>query len=88
MDGAPALAWVERVHIAGDGFVGRPLGQDLGLGEAVEFTLDQVIDWSEVGHDGRMHGNFTARALMETLPDYRAALIATTLSLDLYPADW
>ena len=87
-DGTATTAWVERVGAHGDGFAGRPMGQALALGDTLTFTAAEVLDWSGTGPDGRIYGNFTARAMMEVLPPHRAALIATTLSLDPYPAGW
>ena len=63
-------------------------GRQAGVSEAITFTEDEVIDWSHTARNGRLYGNFTARAMMEVLPDYRAALIATTLSLDPMPKEW
>ena len=87
-DGTEATAWVDRVSADGDGFTGRPMGQALTLGDTLTFTAADVLDWSDTGPDGRIYGNFTARAMMEVLPPHRAALIAATLSLDPYPAGW
>ena len=87
-DGTATTAWVERVGTHGDGFAGRPMGQALALGDTLTFSEAEVLDWSGTGPDGRIYGNFTARAMMEVLPPHRAALIATTLSLDPYPAGW
>ena len=76
--------WLFGISYERDGYKARPVGAS----EAISFTRDEVIDWSHTARNGRLHGNFTARAMMDVLPDYRAALIATTLSLDPLPADW
>ena len=76
--------WVFGVSRAEDGFVGHPAASS----EIIGFAAEDVMDWSYTTHDGRMHGNFGARAMMDVLPAHRAALIATTLSLDPMPKGW
>ena len=76
--------WVFGVSRTGTGYVGYPAASK----DAVTFDAEDVMDWSYTTHDGRMHGNFGARAMMDLLPPHRAALIASTLSLDPLPKGW
>ena len=76
--------WLFGVTRTKEGFAGHPAG----LTRPVAFTKNDVVDWSHAARDGRMHGNFAARAMMDALPDYRAAMIATTLSFDPLPKGW
>ncbi len=76
--------WVFGVSHTENTFSGHEAGQS----EPIIFTRDDVIDWSYAAFDGRIHGNYAARAMMDILPQYRAALIATTLSLDPLPKGW
>ena len=76
--------WLFNISETDTGFVGQPAGTKGNIA----FDRGDVIDWSYAHRDGRMHGNFGARAMMEVLPAHRAALIATTLSLDPIPTGW
>lgn len=76
--------WLYGVAPQGDGFTGQAFGQST----PITFGRGDILDWSYAPMGGRMHGNFAARAMMDVLPDHRAALIATTLSLDPIPRGW
>lgn len=76
--------WLFGVSATETGFTGHAAGAS----EAIAFTRADIVDWSYAPMGGRMHGNFAARAMMDVLPDHRAALIATTLSLDPMPKGW
>lgn len=76
--------WLFEVSRTETGFVGYPAGGKT----AVSFQRAEVTDWSYATTDGRMHGNFGARAMMGVLPPHRAALMASTLSLDPLPKGW
>jgi uncharacterized protein YegJ (DUF2314 family) len=61
--------WVVDFSKRGDGFVGALNNEPnyvrkYKLGERFAFTRKQIVDWVYVDANGRMHGNFTACALL------------------------
>ena len=58
-----AEQWLFGISRTESGFSGHPLGS----AETIAFTEAEVIDWSHTARNGRLHGNFTARAMMQRL---------------------
>ncbi len=61
--------WVGPFQKADDGTLSGALANEpvelgaLRLGDTVEFTLDQISDWSLWAPDGLLYGNFTTRVM-------------------------
>ena len=61
---------------------------DLKAGDVVDFTQDQISDWSFVGDDGKLYGNYTTRVIVTQMPPDDAAPIIQMLSAEPVPANW
>ena len=61
---------------------------DLNAGDVVDFQVDMVRDWSLIGQDGTMWGNYTTRVMLPDLDSATATSLAARLADDPVPADW
>lgn len=59
----------------------------LSAGDMVEFTADQISDWSFL-ENGRGYGFYTVRALLDTLPAAQAEQMRAFLSEEPLPEGW
>ncbi len=88
-DGRQRLVWLTPFVVQGDQYLGADgstgSGENSGL---IPFDRSQVVDWSFIGEDGRLFGNFTTRLMLHTLQAERAAEIAALLSETPAPAEW
>lgn len=88
-DGRQRLVWLTPFVVEGDHYLGADgstgSGENSGL---IPFERAQVVDWSFIGEDGRLFGNFTTRLMLHTLQAERAAEIAALLSDTPAPAEW
>lgn len=91
-DGTEEVIWVENISDINGVLIGRvtepsrPLR--LSKNDAIALSPEQVRDWSYVGPNGKLFGNYTTRALLPTLSPDSAARIAAVLSVNPLPADW
>jgi uncharacterized protein YegJ (DUF2314 family) len=60
----------------------------LKAGDRVDFTEDQIVDWSYSGPDGKLYGNFTTRVMVPHLSADEAAWLKDTLSELAVPDFW
>lgn len=91
--GGSDMTWVTPVAAATGAYSGRPNNQALSRSGAasddlVTFDIAQVRDWTFFGPDGRMYGNFTARAALPDLDVDQAASITALLSATAIPDRW
>ena len=76
-DGEVEHFWLTDVVYADGKFTGR-IGNDPGMvdnvsfGQAWTIAEDEISDWMFM-RDGKMHGNYTMRPLLATLPEEQAA---------------
>ena len=88
------VIWVEPFKgLGGDKFVGLLANAPNDLpgreqGSEVQFTRDQVQDWSFWGDDQRMYGNFTTRVMLPHLDADQAAQLRAILSHSPLPNGW
>lgn len=59
----------------------------LSAGDTVEFTADQISDWSFL-ENGRGYGFYTVRALLDTIPEAQAEQMRAFLSEEPLPEGW
>jgi uncharacterized protein YegJ (DUF2314 family) len=97
-DGAGGVEhiWLTDVVVDADGFEGsianEPRAVPLQLGDRWRGRMDQLSDWTYF-HNGRMQGNFTARAMLPRLPkaqqlQMRAMLESRWDTRELAHAPW
>lgn len=92
--GAIEKIWVSSfASSGGDRFIGRVSSapkdvRSLRIGDTIGFSQRDILDWSLVGADGKISGNYTIRALLPQIAPGRAAAIAATLSDTPVPEDW
>lgn len=76
-DGQTEHFWLTDVTFADGQFTGT-IGNDPGMVDNVKFgqqwtiTKEEISDWMYM-RDGRIHGNYTMRPLLKTLPEDEAA---------------
>lgn len=58
------------------------------IGDALDFSRDQIEDWGFKGPDGHLHGNYTTRVIVPRLDDKSAAYITDLLSAEPIPQNW
>lgn len=85
--------WVEAFEALSGGFSGhRTQGSStelhIGAREIVLFNRTDIRDWAFWGEDGRLYGNFTARALLPRMHPNDAARMTTALSTTPFPSSW
>ncbi|MEM7745858.1 MAG: DUF2314 domain-containing protein [Pseudomonadota bacterium] len=76
--------WVGPFRPKGDGFEGYVANEPnhiegLAFGDLLDFTRDQITDWSYVV-EGRRHGAYTLRVMLPQIPQAQAAEIKATLA--------
>ena len=88
-EGRQRLVWLTPFIAQDGGYLGADdttgSGENSGL---IPFERSQVVDWSFIGEDGRLFGNFTTRLMLHTLQAERAAEIAALLSESPAPREW
>jgi uncharacterized protein YegJ (DUF2314 family) len=60
----------------------------LKAGDRVDFTQDQIVDWSFSGPDGKLYGNYTTRVMLPHLSADEAAWLNDALSELAVPDFW
>jgi len=86
------IIWVSPFIETETGFLGL-LANDpddlpgLAYGSEIEFTFDQIADWSYV-RDGRGFGNFTTRVMLPDIDPDLAQELKDYLSEVPLPAEW
>lgn len=86
-DGQEGLIWVTPAAEINGIYKGRASAGER-RSELVTFGIAQVRDWTFIGTDGRMYGNFTTRAALGNLDAAQAAPIVALLSADAVPVGW
>ena len=83
-----AAVWVTEFQPTAKGFAGTVVsdGAIYRAGDVIAFSTHQVRDWSFIGRDGKLCGNYITRALLPHLPNAQAVQVATVLST--IPAPW
>ena len=89
-EGRHILVWITPFAVDDDAFYGAPGDPSLSAGpvELITFDRSQVVDWSFVGQDGLMYGNFATRLILHTVLPSQAAEIAALLSDSPAPEEW
>ncbi|MDA8586224.1 hypothetical protein N9L47_08085 [Rhodobacteraceae bacterium] len=89
-DGRQILVWITPFIAENGGYLGVPDGETAGNGaaELVSFNRSQIVDWSFVGDDGRIYGNFATRLMLHTVLPAQAGEIASILSESPAPEEW
>lgn len=71
--------WVDQVQRKGDVLIGRlsnvPMQEEWRQGQRVSVPLSEVSDWSWMGSDGVMRGQFTTRVLLDRIDPAQAEAI-------------
>ena len=90
LEGRHILVWITPFAVDDDAFYGAPGDAALSAGpvELITFERSQVVDWSFVGQDGLMYGNFATRLILHTVLPSQAAEIAALLSDSPAPEEW
>ena len=84
----PRLLWVTDVFQSGSQFSGVQAGHSANPARIVHFERTQIVDWSFVGSDGRMYGNYGTRLVLATVNPTQAHQIAAILSENPTPREW
>ena len=89
-EGRHVLVWITPFAVDNGAFFGAPGDATLSTGpvELITFERSQVVDWSFVGQDGLMYGNFATRLILHTILPSQAAEIAALLSDNPAPEEW
>jgi uncharacterized protein YegJ (DUF2314 family) len=82
--------WVEEIAQHGTAFTALFANEPdflpgLHLGDPVQFTRDQIIDWSLQDADDLLYGHFTTRALLSHLTPDEAEVLRQMLSANPIP---
>lgn len=89
-NGRHILVWITP-FAENDGQYHGALGGTTGtidVADLITFERSQVVDWSFVGQDGLMYGNFATRFMLHTVSSAQAAEIAAILSDSPAPEEW
>src|SRR5262245_10900165 len=81
--------WISPFEQRGEKFVGRinntpRMAKTVKLGQVIEFSEDEIVDWLYQEGD-RMHGNFTACALLKREPPEQAEALKKHYGLSCEP---
>lgn len=89
-EGRHILVWITPFAVDDDAFYGAPANPTASSSptELITFDRSQVVDWSFVGQDGLMYGNFATRLVLHTVLPSQAAEIAAILSDSPAPEEW
>ncbi len=89
-EGRHILVWITPFAVDGDQYYGAAGGTagTVNTSELITFDRAQVVDWSFVGQDGLMYGNFATRLILHTVLPAQAAEIAAILSDSPAPEEW
>jgi uncharacterized protein YegJ (DUF2314 family) len=85
--------WIMPFALRDDGSVTGLLANepaelgDLAYGDQVDFTQDQISDWSFSSPDGLLYGNYTSRVMFET-GAFGDTPFESVFMPDPIPADW
>ena len=84
-EGNTKSLWVSTLKKQGNLYTGRAAGSEK---TTVTFHKHQIRDWSFVGRDGKIYGNYTTRSLLPSLQPQQATQIAIALSKTPTPVGW
>ena len=87
------IIWVAPFARIDGGFAGLLANEPQALGglkagDRVDFSQEQIVDWSFPGPDGKVYGNFTTRVMLPHLSDDERATLTEALSELAVPDFW
>ena len=88
------VIWVGPfLALDGENFVGLLANEpvnlgDLQLGDRVNFTYDQIMDWSVPSADGRTYGDFTTKVVIRRISPDQMESFAARFMPDPVPSEW
>lgn len=91
--GTEILVWVKPTGLSDDRYSGTMVPDRNAVGAqvsnaSVAFDVEQVRDWSFIGKNGKMYGNYLTREMLPDMAPKTARQIALVLAPTPVPAHW